>query len=198
MRKKIKKIAMMALTACVIFASCKSPQQIATTSQQKVAIDRGVKLEKEECETKAEQSSKRAVGIGNSQSERLAKNSATLDARNNLAAAIQTILVGMIKNFDQEHQSGAGQEKRSDFINQSGEEQKGLVNATISSNIICSNTYAQNDGSYKVFVCVEMSDGTIGNLYKKLSDDKKISIQFEEKKFREEMEKGLEEFRKQE
>ncbi|MDR3246931.1 MAG: hypothetical protein LBT50_10955, partial [Prevotellaceae bacterium] len=85
-----------------------------------------------------------------------------------------------------------------DFVNQTGEEQKGLIDGVISSRIICSNTYAQTDGSYKVYVCVEMSDESIGNLYKKLSQDKKISIQYEEDKFRKEMEKGLEDFRNRE
>jgi hypothetical protein len=185
----------MSMAVAVVATSCGGPKQVAGNPAQKAAANRGVKLDKEECEEKAIASPKRASGIGNSQSERLAKNSAALDARTNIVGAIQTVLVGMIYNFDQEHQAGANQNKASDFVNQTGEEQKGLVDGVISSRIICSNTYAQDDGSYKVYVCVEMSDESVGNLYKKLSDDKKISIQFEEKKFRDEMEKELEAYR---
>ncbi|GHU95177.1 hypothetical protein FACS1894156_4380 [Bacteroidia bacterium] len=173
---------------------CGSSKQVAATKEQ-VKATRGAKLDKEECEEKALESGKRASGIGLSQSERLAKNTAALDARANLQKAVQSILIGMIKNFDQEHQAGANAGKTSDFVNQSGEEQKGLIDGVLSSRIICSNTYIQDDGSYKVYVCVEMNDESIGNLHKKLSADKKISIQFEEKKFREEMDKELERYR---
>ncbi|MDR3188926.1 MAG: hypothetical protein LBT94_07060 [Prevotellaceae bacterium] len=157
---------------------------------------KGKEVEKSECEKMAEMAPKRAAGIGNSQSERLAKNSAALDARSNLQSALQSILVGMIKNFDQEHQSGAGKNKASDFVNQTGQEQKALIDGVLSSKIICSKTwYNEETGSYTVHVCVEMSDESVGNLYKKLSQDKKISIQFEEDRFRKEMEKGLEDYR---
>ncbi|MDR1865604.1 MAG: hypothetical protein LBR08_08535 [Bacteroidales bacterium] len=191
-------MAAMIVTAGVSFTGCKGTKQVATTSQQKAALGRGVKMEKEECEEMAMKATKRASGIGSSQSERLAKNTAALDARTNLLAALQSIIVGMIKNFDQEHQAGANMQKTSDFVNQSGEEQKALLDGVISSRIICSNTYAQEDGSYKVYVCVEMTDESIGSIYKKLSQDKKISIQFEEDRFRKEMEKGLEDFRNRE
>jgi hypothetical protein len=193
----MKKILIFAAIAVLVGAmsSCGGTKQVAGTAPQKAAADRGLKMEKEECEEKAMESPKRASGIGSSQSERLAKNTAALDARANLLSAIQSIVTGMIKNFDQEHQAGANQNKASDFVNQSGQEQKALIDGVISSRIICSNTYAQGDGSYKVYVCVEMNDESIGNLYKKLSQDKKISIQFEEERFRKEMEKGLEDFR---
>lgn len=192
--KRNLKIAVIASAIIIAAAGCKTTQK-PTTPEQKAASGRGVKLDQEECEKLAMENPKRASGIGLSQSERLAKNSATLDARNNLTAAIQTVLVGMIKNFDQEHQAGAGKNKQSDFVNQTGEEQKGIINSTISSTVICSNTYVQEDGSYKVYACVEMSDGSIGALYNKLSNDKKISIQYEEKKFREEMDKELDALR---
>jgi hypothetical protein len=196
--KKILFFAAMAVFAGVMMTGCKSSKQIAKTPQQKAAIGRGVKLDKEECEELAIEKPKRASGIGYSQSERLAKNTASLDARANLLAVLQSIIVGMIKNFDQEHQAGANLDKVSDFVNQSGEEQKSLIDGVISSRIICSNTYAQEDGSYRVYVCVEMSDESIGAIYKKLSNDKKISIQFEEDRFRKEMEKGLEDYRNRE
>jgi hypothetical protein len=195
MKKNYLKIAIAATLASMMITACGGSKQVATTPQQKAAANRGVKQEKEECEEKAMESPKRASGSGLSQSERLAKNSAALDARANLLSAIQSVVTGMIKNFDQEHQAGAGQNKASDFVNQSGQEQKALIDGVISSRVICSNTYIQEDGSYKVFVCVEMSDESIGNLYKKLSQDKKIAIQFEEERFRKEMEKELEDFR---
>jgi hypothetical protein len=193
MKKILIFITVVAVAGAI--SSCGGTKQVAGTTSQKMAADRGLKMEKEECEEKAMESPKRASGIGTSQSERLAKNTAALDARANLLSAIQSIVSGMVKNFDQEHQAGANENKASDFINQSGQEQKALIDGVISSRIICSNTYAQGDGSYKVYVCVEMNDESIGNLYKKLSQDKKISIQFEEERFRKEMEKGLEDFR---
>jgi hypothetical protein len=198
MNKQFLRIAVMAMVAGLMMTACGGAKQVAKTPQQKTAATRGLKLDKEECEEKALEKSKRASGIGLSQSERLAKNTAALDARANLLSALQSIISGLVKNFDQEHQAGANEGKASDFVNQSGQEQKALIDGVISSKIICTNTYVQEDGSYKVYACVEMSDESIDAIHKKLSQDKKISIQFEEKKFREEMEKGLEDFRNRE
>ncbi|MDR0415522.1 MAG: hypothetical protein LBH84_08955 [Prevotellaceae bacterium] len=190
MKRNYLKIAVvMAACASVMIMSCKGPKQAASSA-------RGQKMEKDECQKMAMMAPKRAAGTGNSQSERLATNSAALDARTNLQAAIQSILVGMIKNFDQEHQAGAGASKATDFVNQTGEEQKALIDGVLSSKVICSNTYYnEGTGTYTVYACVEMSDESVGNLYKKLSQEKKISIQFEEDRFRKEMEKELENFR---
>jgi hypothetical protein len=199
---KVKSITTIVTLAVIItsatFTGCKSSKNVAKTPQQKAAVARGIKLDKEECEEEAFKSPKRASGIGTSQSERLAKNSAVLDARANLVAAIQSVVMGMIKNFDLEHQVGANMNKASDFVNQTGEEQKALIDAVISSRITCSNTYAQVDGSYRVYACVELNDESIANLYQRLSRDKKISIEYEEIRFREEMEEGLDEFRNRE
>ncbi|MDR1198202.1 MAG: hypothetical protein LBK94_04215 [Prevotellaceae bacterium] len=49
----------MAITVCVIMSSCGS-SKAAKTPQQKAAIDRGVKMEKEECEQLALKDSRRA------------------------------------------------------------------------------------------------------------------------------------------
>jgi hypothetical protein len=60
---------------------------------------------------------------------------------------------------------------------------------------IRSNTYAKEDGSYNVYVCVEMSEEGLSRIHKKLTDDQKLSIDFAEHQFKQEMEKAKEDYR---
>jgi hypothetical protein len=60
---------------------------------------------------------------------------------------------------------------------------------------ICSNTYVKEDGSYNVYVCVEMGEESLSRVHKKLTDDQKLSIDFAEQQFKKEMEKAKEDYR---
>jgi hypothetical protein len=60
---------------------------------------------------------------------------------------------------------------------------------------ICSNTYAKEDGSYNVYVCVEMGDENLLRIHKKLTDDQKLSIDFSEHRFKQDMEKAKKDYR---
>jgi hypothetical protein len=170
----------MAMSVALVMTSCGGSKN--TTSA------RGDKQEKEECEQMAlDASSKtlRASGQGISQKESFAKNLAANNARNELARMLEVLITGAIRAFDE--QNGLTPVDTGDKQEEATYYKQFLANTKI----ICNNTYVK-DGSYNVYVCVEMSTDQTSAIHKRLSADKKIQIDFDEQKFRQEYEKELE------
>jgi hypothetical protein len=61
--------------------------------------------------------------------------------------------------------------------------------------VVCSNTYVKEDGSYNVYVCVEMGEESLSRIHKKLTDDQKISIDYAEYQFKQDAAKAKEDYR---
>jgi hypothetical protein len=73
---------------------------------------------------------------------------------------------------------------------------KGYVDKILSNvRTICNNTYVKPDGSYNVYVCVEMGEQGLSAIHKKLTDDQKLSIDYAEAQFIKDMSKAKEDFR---
>ncbi|GHT11267.1 hypothetical protein AGMMS4956_04010 [Bacteroidia bacterium] len=165
-----------------------------STSQQKSAGNRGAKLEKEECQQLAMEKTQgwRDFGNGTSTKESFAQNLAVLDAKSRLARQLEEQINALIRGFGQQHEA----EGASDRVSKASEIQEGYVDKLLTGvKTICSNTYVKEDGTYNVYVCVEMSEQSMTAIHKKLSDDKKLSIDFAEDQFKKEMEKAKEEYR---
>jgi hypothetical protein len=153
-----------------------------------------VKLEKEECEELALKESKawRASGNGVSPKEALARNIAELTAKARLARQLEEQINSLIRLFNQQHEAGNTQ----DLVGKATEITDGYADQLLSNvKVICTNTYAKQDGSYNVYVCVEMGEESLSRIHKKLSDDQKLSIDFGEYQFKQEMEKAKEDYR---
>jgi hypothetical protein len=192
MKKVYLKIAIMAGAAAIIAAGCASSKSV--TSQQKQAANRGVKLEKEECEELAYKADKtwRAYGNGVSPKESFAKGLAEIDAKTRLARQLEEQINGLIRNFNQQHEAGGTQ----DLVGKGTEIQEGYVDKILTNvRTICNNSYVKEDGSYNVYVCVEMSEDGISAIHKKLTQDQKLSIDFAEHQFKQDMEKAKEEYK---
>jgi hypothetical protein len=190
------KVALVAMLAGVIVASCGGSKMV--TQQQKQASNRGAKLDKEECEALAMSATKtwRAYGNGVSQKEAFAKSIAELDAKTRLARQLEEQINGLIRTFNQQHEAGAGDGSATSLSGKSTEIQEGYVDKLLSNvRIICNNTYVKENGDFNVYVCVEMSEEGITAIHKKLTDDKKLSIDFAEDQFKKDMAKAKEDFR---
>jgi len=194
----------MLICACVLMSACKSSkptgystnQTKPTTVEQQQAADRGLKLAKEECEEKAlEPSGKGIRDAGNalSDKEAFATNLALLDARAKLAQQLEVLVTGMIRNFNQQHEADGAY---SSVAKATGLTQAYFEQFLQNTRMICKNTYVKQDGRYNVYVCVEMDENMQRSMYKKLSDDKKLHIDFEESQFLKELEKAKEDYRK--
>jgi hypothetical protein len=194
----------MVIVAMTVMTSCRTKkvagydgvQKKPATVEQQEAANRGVKLQKEECEEMAlEPGDKiREFGIGVSDKESFAINLALLDARAKLAQQLETMVNGLIKNYNQQHEADKDFSSigKAEQIQQSYFEQF-LTNTRP----VCKNTYVRTDGKYNVYVCIELGDQEKRSLHKKLSDDKKIGIDFQEHLFLQELEKAKEDYRKQ-
>jgi hypothetical protein len=193
MTKMYLKLALVAIVAGALFTACGSSKK-AKTPEQKAAVDRGVKLDKEGCEELALKESKnwRASGNGVSPKESFALSTAELNAKARLARQLQEQINSLIRTFNQQHQA----DRTQDLVGKDTEISEGYADQLlINVKTVCSNTYVKEDGSYNVYVCVEMGEESLPRIHKKLTDDQKLSIDFDEQQFKKEMEKAKEDFR---
>jgi hypothetical protein len=193
MKTNYLKLAVMAIVASAVLSACGS-SKVAKTPEQKAAFDRGVKLDKEECEELAMKESKawRAAGNGVSAKEAFAKDIAELNAKARLARQLEEQINSLIRTFNQQHAAGKAQ----DLVGKDTGITEGYADQLLSNvKVICSNTYVKEDGSYNVYVCVEMGEESLSRIHKKLTDDQKLSIDFAEHQFKQEMEKAKEDYR---
>ena len=200
MNTKFLKVAAIAVLGVVMIA-CKSNKQGYNANQakpvteaQRQAANRGTKLQKEECEEMALEASNnlRESGNGISDKEAFAVNLALLDARSKLAQQLEVLVNGLIRNFNQQH------EANKDFasVGKASQIQQGYFEQFLTNTrLVCKNTYVKEDGKYNVYVCVEMNEQQQKAMYKKLSDEKKIAVDFAEHQFLKDLEKAKEDYR---
>jgi hypothetical protein len=206
MKKFYVTMAALAAMAGVTATSCGGPKQVAqqsyqqpaqtqpSTLQQSQAAKRGLKLDKEECEEMALASSDNLRDFGNATSttEAFAVNLALLDARQKLAQQLEVLVNGLLRNFNQQHaaEQGSAAVSKGTAITQAYFEQ--FITNT---RPICKNTYVKEDGTYNVYVCVEMGDQQKKAVIKKLKDDKILEIDARESLVLDEMNKAKEAYR---
>ncbi|MDR2126546.1 MAG: hypothetical protein LBP63_06940 [Prevotellaceae bacterium] len=207
MEKKIFKITAMAVLTGLVMTGCGSSsktvsggyapeQKQPVTVEQSQAANRGLKLQKEECEDMALEATDnlRDSGNGISDKEAFATNLALLDARSKLAQQLEVMVNGLIRNFNQQHEA----DKDFASIAKAGQVQQAYFEQfLVNTRPICKNTYVKEDGKYNVYVCIEMGEQQKKTMYKQLSDDKKIAVDFAEKQFLDELNKAKEDFRQQ-
>jgi hypothetical protein len=193
MKKIYLNLALVAIVAGLLCSACGSSKK-AKTPEQKIAMDRGVKMDKEECEELALKASKtwRASGNGVSDKESFAHSLAELNAKARLARQIEEQINSLVRAYNQQHEAAGTQA----LAGKSTEIAEGYADQLLSNvKTICNNTYVRQDGSFNVYVCVEMSEESLSRIHKKLTDDQKLSIDFGEHLFLQEMEKKKEEYR---
>jgi hypothetical protein len=205
--KKILLFAAAAACAGFMTTGCGGTKRVATTgynpeqkapatAAQAEAAKRGLKLDKEECEEKALEPTDnlREAGNGVSDKEAFAVNLALLDARAKMAQQLEVLINGLIRNFNQQH------EANQDFasVAKAGGLQQGYFEQFLANTRpICKNTYVKEDGKYNVYVCIEMGEQQKKNMYKKLSNDQKVAVDFAEKQFMDDLNKAKEDYRQQ-
>ena len=124
--------------------------------------------------------------------EAFARSLAEINAKTRLARQLEEQINALIRTFNQQHEAASAQ----DFTGKGTEIAEGYVDQLLSYvKTICHNTYVRQDGSFNVYVCVEMDEENLSRIHKKLTDDQKLSIDFGEHLFLQEMEKRKEEYR---
>lgn len=204
----MKRIFLFAATAActgLMMTGCGGAKQLSTTgynteqkapvtAEQSKAANRGLRLDKEECEEKAleETANLREAGNAVSDKESFAVNLALVDARAKLAQQLEVLVNGLIRSFNQQHESG---EASASVAKASSVQQAYFEQFLTNTRPICKNTYVLENGKYNVYVCVEMGEQQQRAIYKKLSADQKLATDFAEKQFLDELSKEKEAFR---
>ena len=214
--KKVKMtVAAIALTA-IAFTSCASKPEVQTqaattaaapvyssvqeapvTAAQAQSANRGVKLEKEECEEKAleQVANMRESGNAISENESFGVNLALLDARAKLSQQLEGMVNGMIRSFDEQHASG---QNAGSYAGKGTQVQQAYFEQFLTNTRpICKNTYVREDGRYNVYVAIEMGEPEQKAMYNQLKKDEKMAIDFDEAQFLKELQAAKEEYRKQ-
>lgn len=178
----------------VLLAICVAPNDAEAQSRKEkkdskkaTSQSRGTKLIREECEELAmdiTSANPRAAGSAISINEMMATNMALLDARSSLAQQLEVFVNGAIKSFNQQYAAEG---------NISLDQKNTQVQAAYFENIlnntrpICKNTYLKDDGSYNVYVCIEMDPNLTHIVYEQLKNDKMLHIDFNEERFKSEI-----------
>jgi hypothetical protein len=124
--------------------------------------------------------------------ESFAQELAELNAKARLARQLEEQINTLIRSFNQQHAAGNAQ----DLVGKDTGIAEGYADQLLRNvKVIRSNTYVKADGTFNVYVCVEMGEENLSHIHKKLSDDKKLSIDFGEHQFKQDMEKAKEEYR---
>ncbi len=201
----MKKILLFAVIAtAMMVTSCGTSKQ--ATSMSKVTGD--VLIESNPCEEYAmEKPAQRAVGVGQHFQEATAKNQAELQARAALAKALQTCIETTTKDyaddktmFSADDVSGQSITDQTAILNDRTEAMsKELVKGASVAKV---TKYRTPNNQYKVYVCVEYSEdvaqmaGKVSKSFgEMLSQDQKIRIDFNEQRFKKEMEQKMQEYK---
>ena len=186
--KKFFALVAVLLAICVVPNDAEAQSRKEKKDSKKVTSQsRGTKLIREECEELAMDITSvnpRAAGNAISINEMMATNMALLDARSNLAQQLEVFVNGAIKSFNQQYAAEG---------NISLDQKNTQVQAAYFENIlnntrpICKNTYLKDDGSYNVYVCIEMDPNLTHIVYEQLKNDKMLHIDFNEERFKSEI-----------
>ena len=201
MKKSLSLVTTIAtFTLIFLLASCGSAKKTSSTYPKKEEAPQRVKVEKEECEEMSYEKSDflRGYGVGTSADKMFARDMAAASARNEILNQVQVSASNYLTRFNQQHlASGEGPGLTREDIGKAGEDIKSIAEENLKgARIICSNTYMVGQ-NYEVHVCIELTnEDFLGQVYNELSNDKKLHIDFEEHKFKEEMDKEMEEYRK--
>jgi len=162
-------------------------QTTPATPAQAQSANRGIKLEKEECEAKAleQTASIREFGNALSENESFGVNMALLDARSKLAQQLEAMINGMSKRFSEQYEKG---QTNSSYTGKGTQIQQGYFEQFLTNTRpICKNTYVKEDGRYNVYVAIELGEQEQKAIYSQLKKDEKLAIDFDEHMFLREM-----------
>lgn len=193
------KSVLCALIAVCLLSACGGSKNATLGSTSKKT-----KIELDECQQYAmAKPDIRAWGEGVSFNLSKASNLAELQARAKMARAIESKVKDAMQNsgltYTKASTNGVQGAMASDEGAKQNEEQTSIANQVIKSTaVVKTSQYAQQDGTYQVFVCVEYREGVskmaeeITNLVQQqVSDEERLKMNFEFEKFRKQIEEEL-------
>lgn len=201
-------------TISVVFActlcSCGGSKQMvyvpvaATTPVNNNQVPQNVAVASEPCDDYAfEAPSKRASGVGTHFKEATATNLAQLNARANLARALQQCVETATKNYTDAKELFSADEASSAYVTDqsagAGDREAGWAKELIKGAPIVKKTrYKTPNNQWEIHVCVEYQESVAAMAAKiakvfneKLTQEQKTRIDFNEQKFQQEMKEAM-------
>lgn len=204
----MKKSTFLTLIALVVFMqSCGNLKQASTVPASNVSqnqVQQDIEVALDPCEEYALLApSKRAAGTGVHFKETTATNLAQLNARANLAKALQQCVEAATKNYaDAKELFSADEESSSYVTDQSasvGDREAGWARELIKgAPVVMKKKYKTPNNQWRIYVCVEYQESVAEMAAKitkvfneKLSQEQKARIDFNEQKFKQEMQEAM-------
>jgi len=179
----------------LMITSCGTSEKIATITPEQDGL---VKIEKNDCQKKAEEKSEylRGYGIGVSADPMMARDIAALAARNEILNALQVSASNMIDRYNQQHNSSTSGEMARVDVGRVKQLVRNMAEETLrGAKIITTCDYKRGD-KYETHVCVELTNVDFTTkAYNKLTKDEKLTIDYEAEEFAKEYEKEIEQYR---
>ncbi len=187
MKIRFTSFAKMALLAGVIAfgAACKSkPKEPKGEEEIKVY-----------CSGKEFMSDKkffRANAVGESLDQATAKKKAQANAKQDLAAAINTTIKAVTDNYVNSREFNNKEEVRERFESLSRE----VINQELAGvRTICERTFKTAEGKYKTYIAIEQgADDLVESINERLSKEEQLKIDYDYEKFKENFDKEMEKF----
>ena len=137
----------------------------------------------------------RSTASGNSQSLEDARSIALLNAKNRLAGVVKTVLSSARRQFTETMNAGGGKEFESKDTNQTWSFIDQELNNIPS---VEEKIFKETDNTYTCWVVVEMGTKSIlEGASNQISKDKKLEVNYDQKKFAEEVEREKEKMSKE-
>ncbi len=182
--KKVINLSFMAIAAAtVIIGGCKSKEKTPTGEKEVIVPCSGP-------DYFTTNKVFRSNSIGESMDQVTSKSKALTNARNELAAAIQTTVKTVTDNYTNSNSLNKKEELEQKFESLNRE----IVNQTLSGiRTICEKLVQTKDGTYKTYVAIELSaDDLVKKYNERLSTDDKLKIDYDYQKFKETFDKEME------
>lgn len=177
----------------VLAVSCSSTQKITRTATPEGMVEQTLPFSEAKYHSDAD--AYRSVQSGTSTEMSMAKKIAIQNARQEIAADVQTDLSSVIENYATSQQLPSQEvpayEARMTELTYS------VVQQTISGiTLVDEKLFKESNGTYRHFVCMELSkEGLKNNIIEKIKKDEKLASDFEFEEFKKIYEQKLTEFK---
>lgn len=173
----MKKLWMLALgvTLAAMGVSCSSSKAVIAKGDKEIAIPMSSP------EYRSDANYWRVVQMGTSTDVTMAKKVALQNARQDLAATLQSQVSAVIENYGQNASMGAKSENETLYQ----ELARTVVNQSlVGADLAGEKLYQTEDGSYRYHVCLQVAKASVAQqIAETLSEDERMKLEFDRERF---------------
>jgi len=188
MKKNIRIVTYIAVAAMFSLASCNSSKKaIKTGEKQEIPVGEvEIKIPCSGSEFFSDKKNFRANAVGESLDQMTSKKKARVNAKTELAGAINSTIKSVIDNYVNSREVNNVEEVSEKFEGLSRE----VVNQELSGvRTICEKLVMTADGKYKTYLAIELAgDDLVESINERLSKEEQLKVDYDYQKFKESFE----------